>query len=611
MNIKILLKSGVVAAAFMLLPMATMVGSEVESKNALTASFTRELFDNLDVIGHNFRVKYAPKEWKKILKGWDLEEQISLAKGKALAAEVLTLQDCRQILIDFFHSCSDYHVTAKFYSTAFSYLPFRLKSSQGRYFVTWVDKDLLWGRGVQLEVGDELLAFDGQPVADVVAALQEKHFNRSMPETDHALAELCLTLRLGSEGMQPMDGEVALVISRHGICSKSSLEWISSPEEIASPPAIFSKAKGKSAGEYSASLGSHPLFHRQLKNPLYDAFVDVHKKIQAIKLQGLSAYSLNCDYTQVVDDDFFAIGSIKGYVPILGKVIWRSPNYKSFPAYIYEHPIDRRRIGYIRIPHYDVKKGPSIKAFARVIKEFESLTDALVVDQVSNPGGELFYAYAIASLLSNTPLRVPTHRFTITQEDVQQAFSALELLKKIDSKESAKECFGNNMGGYRVDLDFARGVERHFQFVVDQWNAGNYITEPFPLYGIEDIKPDPTVNYTKPILMLVDHLDFSAADFLPAIMQDNGRATIFGSPTGGAGGFVGMQSHPNYFGLSYYSYTASFAERPGRIPLENLGVTPDILYVETPFDLQTGYLSYAAAVNKAVTAVGLLHVGTN
>jgi hypothetical protein len=52
------------------------------------------------------------------------------------------------------------------------------------------------------------------------------------------------------------------------------------------------------------------------------------------------------------------------------------------------------------------------------------------------------------------------------------------------------------------------------------------------LNGVAEILPAKN-PYTKKIVVLINELDFSAAEFLAAILQDNKRATLFGESTGG------------------------------------------------------------------------------
>jgi len=582
----------VIASAAAIVPLLAdemPISNDYETRRAdLSALYSQEILDNLDCIKHTFRIKYAPKDWKLLLAGWDLNAEIAKAKGKIEEAETVTLDDGRQILLQFMNSCCDYHVKAKFHSTAFSYLPFRVKGSQGRYFVSWIDEMLLWDRDLELEIGDEVLSFNDRPIDEVVSELQAAYFNRGKPSTDRALAEIALTLRIGADGLIPQQGNVSLKIQRRSKIKQGVLEWFCGAEEISPPFAEQLNASAKQKKNDLPDLLS--AFHKSMKTPLYQSFVDVYERIN--RLRGSSQ--------DIVDEDFFPLGNFKSYVPLLGKVLWKAPESTTFFAYCFEHPRSKRHIGYVRIPSFDVNEGQSIKEFSKLIREFEQETDALVIDLVCNPGGDLFFAYAIASMLSTTPLDLPTHAFTITQEDVRGALMFLDMLSYIDSEDIAKDEFGNSISGYNVDMDFVNGARKHFNFIIDQWNRGHQITDQFHLFGISATKPHRSSRYSKPILILIDNLDFSCADFLPAIMQDNQRATLFGSRTGGAGGYVNGYTYPNLFGLSYFTCTASFALRPGNIPLENLGASPDIAYEITPSDLQEGYKGYSKAVNRAI-----------
>jgi C-terminal processing protease CtpA/Prc len=134
---------------------------------------------------------------------------------------------------------------------------------------------------------------------------------------------------------------------------------------------------------------------------------------------------------------------------------------------------------------------------------------------------------------------------------------------------------------------------------VDQWNKGRSLTEPTFIEGVDQIQPSPT-HYTKPILTLINELDFSGGDFFPAIMQDNKRAVLFGTRTAGAGGFVREVQFPNRLGVHSFSMTGSIAVRADGSRIENEGVRADVQYEPTPADLQGGFQEYAAAVNAAV-----------
>ena len=152
-------------------------------------------------------------------------------------------------------------------------------------------------------------------------------------------------------------------------------------------------------------------------------------------------------------------------------------------------------------------------------------------------------------------------------------------------------------------LTAMQGVLQYARFILSELKAGRRLTRPVHLFGMDKIAPHPQARYTKPILVLVNETDFSAGDFFPAILQDNGRAKIFGVRTAGAGGGVKSVEFPNQVGIAGLSYTWTIAERPNGQPIENLGVTPDIAYQITADDLRTDFSGYKAAVNAGLDSM--------
>ena len=289
--------------------------------------------------------------------------------------------------------------------------------------------------------------------------------------------------------------------------------------------------------------------------------------------------------------------SKKGPLPNLGKIVWEAPKNSPYRAYIFQHPAGHQ-VGYVRIPTFMVEDSTEAQQFEKIIQWFQKQTDGLVIDQINNPGGLDMYMYGLISMLTNRPLELPTERITLTQEDVYIATMFLEDEDGLDDEDLEDELFG-----YNIDSKFLTGLKGHFQFVINEWNAGRTFTNPTHMYGLRYVQPHPRAHYSKPILVLVNGLAFSCGDFFPAILQDNKRATIFGSQTAGAGGFVLQDSHFNHFGVAYYTITGSLAQRLNKQPIENLGVTPDIPYQLTERDLAENYPDYVKAVYEALKEI--------
>ena len=293
----------------------------------------------------------------------------------------------------------------------------------------------------------------------------------------------------------------------------------------------------------------------------------------------------------------FALGERDGFLPTLGTKIWESNGENIFNAYIYRSR-EGRLIGYVRIPSYTPRDADAaVAVFGELMASFQQKTDGLVIDQLNNPGGSLFYLYALASMLSDQPLAAPRHRIAMTQQDVEQAARFLEQEPSVKTDADAKKRLGESFGGYPVSYEFFRHVVEFSRFIIAQWGQDKRLTDPTFLYGVDQINPSAIASYNKPILLLINELDFSGGDFFPAIMQDNKRATLFGSRTSCAGGYVRDIKYPNSVGVAGFRLTGSIAVRKGKQPIENLGVEPDVPYAPTAADMQGGFSQYARAVN--------------
>lgn len=562
-----------------------------------------QMINDLNKIKSTFSVKYAPTDWKKSYANWDLTSQIETAKVKLEEKENITVKDFQRILKDFFNSTKDYHVGVQFYSTEVAVLPFRIHSAQGKYYIAWVYPKAL-PNNVKIDRGDEVVMFQDKPIAEAVAELQAQEMGNPDSKTDHALAESFLTMRMGTKGDLVPQGPVKISI-RHRNSNKTTtyeLEWMYASEEIGDTIKYSKGAYAATASKKPMNLASKlmvkktlnqdPFFNKDMIAPVYR-----HIKSGEAKIAKLMAARNDNDDEDIVPSDTF-VGDEKSFLPLLGRIIWQAKDETGFYAYMYKTE-QNKTIGYIRIPHY-VGGESNAKSFGEIIQDFQSKTDALVIDQLNNPGGNLFYMYGLAAMLSDKPLVLPLESVTITQEDVYFAVSNLEELEEIDNDEQAKSEIGESLYGLQVDKQLAKEIASYFRFIINEWNEGRTFTNNSAFFGISDLKPNTQVHYTKPIVFLVNNLDFSCGDFMPAILQDNKRAVIMGSRTAGAGGYVLSHSFPNLFGLAGYSFTGSIAERADHKPIENLGVTPDVPYELTSKDIEQNYVPYIRAINAEV-----------
>lgn len=539
-----------------------------------------QMISDLEFFRATFQAQYAPMEWKATFGDWDLDQEINKAQQQVRNEPSMTVKDYQRILKNFFGSMGDYHVNISFISTESSYLPIHFKEANGKFFITGVEAHLIKDRTAKsIAVGDEILTIDGKPVAEVINAYLDDEYNGGFTRTDRSTGVMYFPLRMGALGQKSPQGTLLFGVRQKltGQVKAVKIDWIYTKEQVAN---IIPPAGAKGARKQATKVAKQEPAFAFLKGSMMAPQFAVLQK---------SSYTLGSDM----------IGSRESFLPDLGVKSWES-NPDSCPFYAYTFTLSTgERIGYVRIAHYE---GSTFETnqFREIIRKFNTTTDALIIDQLNNPGGSVFYMYALASMLTDKPLQVPLHRIALTQKEVIGSIEDLDAFQNLKSDSQAQSILGSDLDGYPVTLSLAKGCSEYMSFQIEEWNKGHVLTDPVALFGLKTIKPDVSAKYTKPLLILINELDFSCGDFFPAILQDNRRGVLMGARTGGAGGYILSAEHPNLFGIDSFTYTGSLAERVDHNPIENLGVHPDIYYDLTENDLQNRYADYTASILEQI-----------
>ncbi|MGZ3735562.1 MAG: protease-like activity factor CPAF [Bdellovibrionota bacterium] len=526
-----------------------------------------DVSNSLEAMRAVYSAEYAPADWKKHYIGYDLNTELDKELAALHAKPDLTQADAREILKNFVYAMHDYHVSISFLSTEAATLPLTIRSGGGRYFIAAIDRSKLGEKAFPFHLGDEVLTFDNKPVA-LAAAEVASQFTANIAGTDAALSELRLTSRSASRGLRVPQGPVSLGIVRkgEGVARGVQLIWDYTPELI-NPRAPLGALLASAAAPRASAF--HPMM--------------------SAAYEGLTS-----------EDNPQGLGTKVTFTPDLGEKVWEAAADNTFHAYIFKDA-KGERVGYVRLAGYhepDYVK--AVADFATLMKIFQAGTEKLVIDQVNNPGGSVFYVYTLASMLTDQPLLNPRHRMSVTQRDVSDALDVIKQLKDVKNEDDAlKALKPDDLDGYPGSYEVARFMLNNAHFLISEFNAGRKLTAPYFIGGVDHVNPAATA-YTKPILLLVNHLDFSGGDFFPSILQDNKRATILGSRTSGAGGYVVDVKIPNNVGIDTFRVTESIAERADGNPIENLGVTPDIVHEMTANDMANDYVDYVNAIQDAL-----------
>jgi ligand-binding SRPBCC domain-containing protein len=253
-----------------------------------------------------------------------------------------------------------------------------------------------------------------------------------------------------------------------------------------------------------------------------------------------------------------------------------------------------KQIGILRIPDYaPFGMAPEMHWLNEVMKQLENATDALIIDQLSNPGGYVFQFAEIAGLFAHEkPIDLGTFEARLSET----FFAAYEQAPVPD--------FDHEKFVHDQRLNFAHLTlhRRAMEALRKRFDAGERWSGPLAFGASQtfflpgqsgQVFARNGAAYSKPVLVLNDERSGSGGDFLPAALQANGRALIFGDTSLGLGGPVyrGQSSMPGSEMSMRCTYGMCY--RADGLPIENVGVVPDVLRPLTEYDLRGRFSSYA------------------
>jgi hypothetical protein len=404
-------------------------------------------------------------------------------------------------------------------------------------------------------VGDELISIDGQAVGDLMAAIAAQ-LGDGNPRGAQRFAAALLTnheQEFIPKAHQIGDTASLLLHRGDGSMTTITLPWIVSGSAYTFAGPVPSPSGG-SVARAAASAGTSAMGTRA--RPRWPSYMNHARQRQ----QFLSRQRR-----------FVAgFGELHPVFNLPDSFVQRLGRGRTDEFFTGTFDAGGYKLGYLRAADFEFFGGTALQ---REIAYMDANTDGLVVDVMRNPGGFGCDAEDLAQLLHpngfhslGIALRVSWFDILSTRQDIQDA-----------------QDFG------ATDAEIAE-LQVLLAAYEDAFAKSRGLTVSLPLCSAsQDVPPFKDKNgkliaYSGPILVLTDDFTASAAELFSAIMQDNGRATLYGFRTDGAGGAVSGFNAGQYsetglslaIGILIRQNPVVTMDYPAAPYIENIGVRPDV-----------------------------------
>ncbi|MBI5083023.1 MAG: PDZ domain-containing protein [Acidobacteria bacterium] len=490
---------------------------------------------------------YAPLVWKAQAVGFNASD---VRPWLERVSRTNTDLEFYEICVEYIAGLKDTHVSFVMPSDFSARLGFGVDIYDGLLLIDTLDRSLLPASRYPFGIGDEVVSIDEEDAQAVVDRLM-KYVPQGNPRASRRQAAQRLTSRAQSRipNAAGLSGSATVVIRRmNGDLETYTMPWVKTgtPMEAGPVPGL------RSASSRSRSQAAAP------PDPLEELqFSGVTDSDTLTAVNGYGARS-----------PIFLAGMGPTFTRRLG-----SASSDFFFSGVFQR--DGLRIGYIRIPSYSPpSQAVALAQFDAEITYMNANTDGLVVDQMRNPGGSLCFGETLAA-------RLTPYEFRVTGFDLRAYWG--RVLRFHIAMINAKST--------NAPWETVAQYEMLFNELLAANREGRTVTRTLPLCGSSLTRAplrDAAGNifaYQKPILVLIDDFSTSTADSFAAMMQDSGRAVLYGMRSNGAGGnntsveagayteaYVGMT-----VALQVRKDPVESGEYPASTYIENVGVRPQIV----------------------------------
>ena len=556
----------------------------------LFATLTEEQrVQDFQTLASIYAKSYGPANWKIVSLGVNIFDIGPwLVRVRAAKSDL----DYVQVAMEYVASFQDAHDSVTMTSNFFADLGFYCDLYDDKVVIDLVDRTALPKRTYPFVEGDEFVSMDGRPALEIGRDLAKlEGWGNPRSALRWAIDKITYRSQANEPHAVDLPDESTVVIRRQsGAMESYKIKWSKSGLGIrnlgaASTPGALSSAFMEGHDRPSREREPEPQWEEL---PLWQKrYYDmITMRASLTKLRGRGRTGEDEDGNALEPSTLINFG---GRFPIFDPpsgFVLRQGRNSSDRFYSGTYVSDGQRIGFLRIRDFSTLSSSQTNQLATEIAFFNANTDGLVVDVMSNPGGN-----------ACTPTDIGRYLIPKGFNQIGLAFRpSLSLIAAYDGVVSDLEALGAP-SYYVTNQKFLRDQ------LFDAFNNGRGITGPLPicspnLPGYPDFPVTSAASaYQKPMIVLIDDFSTSAGDLFPAMIQDNKRAKLVGTRTAGAGGNVvdvsaGWWSETNATltqSLMVRGESRSYPDAPTSPFIENVGVRPDI---------QLDYMTVANVVER-------------
>jgi hypothetical protein len=542
---------------------------------------------------------YGPYEWKKEVFAFDLLRiQPWLDEVRESRSDLAFYDICVRYTASL-HDSHDEFILPSIYE---AYLPITADIYDGKVLIDFIDTFSLDPATFPINVGDELLSVNGISMDTWINVLGAYSVNGNGNHISRDRLAVATTLDryqgwyTFASKIQP--GDIATIVVKSGGSNKRatfSIPWqtIFLPllEEGPVPNPKGFSSLSKFATPKASSMRSMKERGVALKNPWH-----TYSGVPAPRMARVKAASAapaaatsrrRLRQFGAVHADHVLAGGLEpfgSFVPLFNP----PPGFQlrlgagaedEFVSGTF--PVGNKFIGFIRIPSFEpFSEDNAVSQFQAEASFFQANADGLVVDIMSNGGGDGYYVNLLAQSLipqNFQPLRIQVRATEFWIQDFEIALIDAEFFG------SSQETI-NVLADTLEQLQQALAQKRGLTPPIDGLSPAACFLTGGAQYPPATDGDGNNIAFTKPIVVLTNNFTLSAAEFFGATLQDAKRVTVYGTRSdGGGGNVVEFNSTPYSEGFSRVTLSLGVRNHDVSTPgfpsapyLENIGVYPDV-----------------------------------